>query len=101
MGIVILVLQLLNRSLRTALTDRYGTSGRATFWLAFFNVILILVPFGLALGERTETDGWHSAVLQICSQLESSLVGFSVSLLIVGWVLARYALQEHLVSSGK
>ena len=80
----------LKASLTRVLIDLCGTEERATFWTAFSNVTLVLVPLIFALHYRPETGPDTSLVFQMSSQLEYALIGLVCSVLILGIVLSIF-----------
>jgi hypothetical protein len=92
-GIVILTGFSLERPLRASLASQPGMASRMKFWLAFFRVVLVLVPVALLLGEHPAEDDLRGAIFQIGSQVEPALIGLSIAILIVVVILAKYALK--------
>jgi hypothetical protein len=94
-GIVFLTGLYLERPLRASLANQPGTTSRMKFWLAFFHVVLVLVPCALILGEHPAEDNLRGAVFQITSQVEPALIGLSITILIAVVVLAKYAIRTQ------
>ena len=88
MGIVLAALVYMRNPLFSVLADVCGTADRARFWTAFSNVTLFLVPFAFALSARPDAKDWPEAVFEIGSQIEWAIIGFVVSVLVLGFVLA-------------
>jgi len=79
----------LSKHLRTLLIELCGTVERASFWLAFSNVALVLVPLIFALSYRPESGSEASAVFEMAAQLKYGLVGFVVTLSLLAILLFR------------
>ncbi len=74
----------IKKHLRTLLLELCGTTERASFWLAFSNVALVLVPLKPELGpERT-------AIFEMATQLKYALVGFVITLCSLALILFRF-----------
>jgi len=90
MGVVFFALRYLRNPLEVILTDLCGTTDRARFWMSFSNVILFLVPFLLALDHRSGTFSWQTTIFDLSGQIEIAMIGFGVSVLVVGFIISRY-----------
>jgi uncharacterized membrane protein YhaH (DUF805 family) len=86
MGIVAYV----SKHLRSLLMELCGTAERASFWLAFSNVALILVPLIFALEYTPELGSSKSIVFEMAAQLKYGLVGFVVTLSFLALMLFRF-----------
>ncbi len=86
MGIVAYV----KRHLRSLLLELCGTSERASFWLAFSNVALIVVPLIFALEYAPEVNASKSLVFEVAAQLRYGLIGFIVTLSFLAIILLRF-----------
>ncbi len=93
----LLVVFYLHSHPRSILIDLCGTAERAKFWAAFTNVAFLLVPLIFALNYSPE-PGPHSTMLQIAAQLKAALIGLVVTILVVGFVLARFISRSSLPS---
>ena len=79
-----------SRHLRLLLIELCGNADRATFWLAFSNVCLVLVPVIFAL-DYSPVEGTHRlVVLEIAAQLKYALIGFLASFAVLGVILLRF-----------
>jgi hypothetical protein len=101
MGVVFLALLYLRRPLQIILTDLCGTADRARFWTAFSNVTLFLVPFVLALDHRAAGNEAQSMIFAISGQMEHAIVGFVISVVVVGFILSRYIYRTNPAGLGK
>jgi hypothetical protein len=90
MSVVILALLYLRKPLQIILTELCGTTDRARFWTAFSNVTLFLVPFVLALDHRADGNEGQSAIFAISGQMEYAIIGFVVSVIVLGFILSRF-----------
>ncbi len=77
----------LKSHLKGILADLCGTEARADFWMAFSNVILILVPVVFAMQFHSAAGENVPAVLQLIRQLKWSFAGMVASMLFLGAVL--------------
>jgi hypothetical protein len=91
-----LVVAYLQRRLQPILFDLCGTAERASFWMAFSNVTLLLVPLIFALHYRPENAG-TSIVFTISGQLELALIGLVGSVVLLGLVLNRFISRQQLL----
>jgi hypothetical protein len=96
----LLVVFYLHSHLRGILIDLCGTVERAEFWAAFTNLAFLLVPLIFALNYNPEF-GPRSAVLQVAAQFKAALIGLVVTVLVVGFVLARFISRSPLPLSLK
>lgn len=88
-GFMTALLFWLRNPLLIALAELCESKERARFWTRFSLLVLFLVPFALALGEHPVQNAWPAAMYEVNSQIESAIIGFSVSLAILGWMLTR------------
>ena len=89
-AVSVLAVGYLKSSLTKILIDLCGTQERATFWTAFSNVTLILVPLIFALHYRPEIGPETSLVFEMGSQVEYALIGLVCSVLVLGIVLSIF-----------
>ena len=84
----------LKSHLRGILMDLCGNEGRADFWIAFSNVILMLVP--IAFGMQFQMDGniGLPVAFQLNHQLKWIFFGQILSVLSLGAVLAL-SIRRH------
>lgn len=80
----------LGKQLRLLLIELCGTVERASFWLAFSNVALVLVPLIFALNYKPDIGPHWNVVFAMAEQLRSALVGFVVTLSVLALVLYRF-----------
>lgn len=86
----LLVVKYLRSSLKKILVDLCGSSERAEFWLAFTNVTLILVPVSVALHIRPGASSLAGFIFDLSDQLEATIWGLILTLVILGIVLTRH-----------
>jgi len=98
---VLVALLYLRNPLQDILTDLCGTAHRARFWATFSNVILFLVPVVFALNQRPDFDARQATVFVIGGQIESAMIGFVLSVVIMGFVLSRYIPRANLPRAGE
>jgi len=67
------------KHLRTLLIELCRTTERASFWLAFSNVTLVLVPLIFALDYKPEFGSEKTAIFEMATQLKYSLIGFVIT----------------------
>ena len=78
------------RHLNSLLIELCGTAERASFWLAFSNVTLVLVPVIFALGYKLELGPDKNLVLEMAAQLKYALIGFVITLGTLAIVMFRF-----------
>lgn len=86
MGIVAYV----SKHLRTLLIELCGTAERASFWLAFSNVSLVLVPLIFAISYKPESGPDTTVVFEMAAQLKYGLIGFVTTLSFLAIILFRF-----------
>ena len=89
----------LKNPLYSVLSDLCG-SARARFWTVFSLIVLLIVPLALALFMHPVQTGWHASFFEICSQIGSSLIGFGVSVVTLGWMLTRAIRVQTKIGAG-
>ena len=90
MSVVFAALLYLRSPLQLILTDLCGTADRARFWTAFSNITLFLIPLVFALNHQPEADTRQALAFVICGQIEWAIIGFVVSVVVLGFILSRY-----------
>lgn len=75
--------------LRILLIELCGTTERASFWLAFSNVTLVLVPLIFALDYKPEFGPDKTPIFEMASQLKYALIGFVITLGSLALILFR------------
>jgi len=80
--------------LRSILVELCGTRERATFWVAFSNVALALVPLIFAMQYTPDLQGGTTAVLEVAAQLKWALAGLLSAVAVLGWVLSRFIRRQ-------
>ena len=78
------------KQLRTLLIELCGTTERASFWLAFSNVALVLVPLIFALDYKPEFGPDKTAIFEMATQLKYALIGFVITLGLLALILFRF-----------
>jgi len=78
------------KHLRTLLIELCGTTERASFWLAFSNVALVLVPLIFALDHKPEFGPDKTAIFEMATQLKYALIGFVITLGSLALILFRF-----------
>jgi uncharacterized membrane protein YhaH (DUF805 family) len=76
--------------LKTLLVELCGTTERASFWLAFSNVTLVLVPLIFALDYKPEFGPDRNFVFEMATQLKHAIIGFIITLSLFAFVLLRF-----------
>lgn len=84
-----------SKHLRSLLMELCGTAERASFWLAFSNVALVLVPLIFAMSYRPESGQDTSVVFEMATQLRFGLVGFVITLSIVAIILSKFVPRDR------
>src|SRR5260370_28434815 len=78
------------KQLRGLLIELCGTMERASFWLAFSNVTLVLVPLIFALDYKPEFMREKTAIFEMATQLRYALIGFVITLGSLALILFRF-----------
>jgi uncharacterized membrane protein YhaH (DUF805 family) len=86
MGIVAYV----KGQLRSLLVELCGTAERASFWLAFSNVTLVLVPLIFALDYKPEFGPDKTLIFEMATQLKYAMIGFVIALCALALVMLRF-----------
>jgi hypothetical protein len=76
--------------LRSLLIELCGTKERASFWLAFSNVTLVLVPLIFVLDYKPEFGPDKSMIFEMATQLKYALIGFVIALSALALVMLRF-----------
>src|SRR5436309_15605156 len=84
----------LKSHLKGILIDLCGTERRADFWMAFSNVILLLVPLVFAMQFDSQGGQYTSAVFQLNEQLKWSFIGLVCSVLALGTILSLFIRRD-------
>jgi hypothetical protein len=74
------------------LVDLCWTVARAKFWAAFSSIVLIVLPAIIGLGYQPGTFANQGAFFDVTNQLRMNLIGFILSLIIIGMVVFFFAL---------
>jgi hypothetical protein len=101
MGVVLVALLYLRNPLQVILTDLCGTTDRARFWTAFSNITLFLVPFVLALNHEPDADRGQAPVFVISGQVECAMIGFVISVVVLGFILSRFIFRTNPIRVAK
>jgi len=76
--------------LHMLLIELCGNRERAGFWTAFSTVLVGSTPLIFALGYDPTTDVHTSPLIGIAAQLKWGLIGMTLSVLVLGWVIGRF-----------
>jgi uncharacterized membrane protein YhaH (DUF805 family) len=80
--------------LKALLIELCGTAERASFWLAFSNVTLVLVPLIFALDYKPEFGPDRSFVYEMATQLKHAIIGFVIALISLAVILLRFVPRD-------
>jgi hypothetical protein len=84
------VMVYLHRPLRALLTDLCGTADRASFWCAFSNITLFLLPL-LFMLDYTPDDSSNLIWLWPLAEIfKRGLLGLSLTVVVLGIVLGSF-----------
>jgi hypothetical protein len=84
------VMAYLNRPLRAVLTDLCGTADRASFWCAFSNITLVLMPLLFMLDYRPEETPGTLWIWPLAEVLNRGLVGLAITVVVLGIVMGSF-----------
>ena len=76
--------------LKTLLVELCGTAERGSFWLAFSNVTLVLVPLIFALSYEPEFGPNRNLIFEMATQLKYAIIGFVIALSSLAIILFRF-----------
>ena len=88
--VAFLAVAYLRPHLKRILIDLCGTEERASFWTAFSNVALVLMPLIFAMQYRPQAGPETSPVLEMGTQLKWALIGLVASVLVLGLVVSMF-----------
>jgi uncharacterized membrane protein YhaH (DUF805 family) len=94
-GLSLAIVWYLSSHMEWVLIDLCGTERRADFWMAFSNIILILVPLIFAMQVSSAAGDSGPLVLQLIYQLKWSLIGLVTSLLALGAILSLFIRRKE------
>jgi hypothetical protein len=77
----------MRRHLRNVLTDLTGTAERASFWLAFTSLLLVIVPLVVVMFVPRETGLGEPVFFRVVAQLRWALVSLVVVLVSYGFII--------------
>ena len=84
------------RHLLALLVELCGTMERASFWLAFSNVALVLVPLIFALDYKPELGPDKNMIFEMATQIKHALMGFVFTLSGLALVLYRFIPRDNI-----
>ncbi|MCL4529882.1 MAG: hypothetical protein M1282_10770 [Chloroflexi bacterium] len=87
-----LIITYLRPYLRRILVDLCGTEDRAQFWTVFSTILLIGLPFIIALSYRPEATTSQDLFFEIIGHLAGNLGGFLAALIGIGVFVSFFAL---------
>jgi hypothetical protein len=91
---VLAIVAYFRRPLRDILVELCGTGERATFWVAFSNITIVLVPLIFAMQYTPDRNLGTTSVLELAAQLKWALAGILSAVVILGWVLSRFIRRQ-------
>lgn len=81
--------------LNALLVELCGTTERASFWLAFSNVTLVLVPLIFALNYEPDSGPNRHFIFEMATQLKYAIIGFVIALSSLAIVLFRFIPRDR------
>jgi len=84
------VMAYLSRPLRAVLTDLCGTADRTSFWCAFSNITLVLMPLLFVLDYRPEETPGSLWVWSLTEVFKRGLIGLSITVIVLGFVMGSF-----------
>jgi len=76
--------------LHALLVELCGTAERASFWLIFSNVTLVLVPLIFALDYKPESGPDRNFIFEMATQVKHAIIGFVIAFSLLAVVLFRF-----------
>jgi hypothetical protein len=89
-AISVAVMVYLRRPLRALLTDLCGTADRASFWCAFSNITLFLLPLLFMLDYTPDDSSTLIWLWPLADILKRGLLGLSLTVVVLGIVLGSF-----------
>jgi hypothetical protein len=89
-AISVSVMAYLHRPLRSVLTDLCGTADRASFWCAFSNITLFLLPLLFMLDFRPEDPSNSVWLWSLAEIFKRGLLGLSLTVVVLGIVMGSF-----------
>lgn len=80
--------------LNALLVELCGMAERASFWLAFSNVTLVLVPLIFALNYEPEFAPNRNVIFEMATQLKYALIGFVTAFSFLAIILFRFVPRD-------
>jgi hypothetical protein len=80
----------LHRPLRSVLTDLCGTADRASFWCAFSNITLFLLPLLFMLDYRPDEPPNSAWLWSLAEIFKRGLLGLSLTVVVLGIVMGSF-----------
>ncbi|HEY4837636.1 MAG TPA: hypothetical protein VIH72_03455 [Candidatus Acidoferrales bacterium] len=80
----------LRRPLRALLTDLCGTADRASFWCAFSNITLFLLPLLFMLDYSPDDSSNSIWLWPLANIFKRGLLGLSLTVVVLGIVLGSF-----------
>ena len=74
--------------LRRLLVELCGTAERADFWMAFSNILLVLVPLAITLLYQPKAN--LELIFQVSNHVAVSLLGLGATVLAMGGVVGSF-----------
>jgi hypothetical protein len=78
--------------LKRVLADLCGTEERAQFWVAFSNIMLVVMPVIFGLGFSPLENSHQAIFFAVMGQLRWNLFGLVLSLAAIGGAVSFFAL---------
>ena len=84
----------LRRPLRSILIELCGSEMRASFWTAFTNISLVIVPLIFATFILPDRDCELRQFFRVIKQLRWALIGLTGTLIFLGMILNKFIVLE-------
>jgi hypothetical protein len=84
------VMSYLYRPLRSVLTDLCGTADRASFWCAFSNITLFLLPLLFMLDYRPDASSNEIWLWSLAEIFKRGLLGLALTVVGLGIVMGSF-----------
>lgn len=91
-SISMLVFRYLCPFLTRILVDLCGTEERAQFWTVFSNIVLVGLPFLIALTYQPEAVKAEELFFEITHRISGNMLSFLLALLVIGCVVSFFAM---------
>lgn len=96
--ISLIVIAYLHRPLKSVLKDLCGTVERASFWCAFSNVTLLVLPLIFMLDYSPEGQAGPAGPWVFAAVIKRGVLGLAVTVVMLGIVMGSFIRRDEIRS---